>query len=225
MVRMRCGMGVSDALTLWKWRELLVVVEWTLLLENRMDSLFRVCVACLIVTSYDVDSIDESVCEMKWSADSVVYSYSPPITWVWERNHANLLSLDFLIPIHSTSLLYHLHRLALESRNCNHHHSFSFLINTKQSLSNPSPQTHQLNSFQFIIVIPLQSNSPPLPTRNLYPPAFISLQSHSLFIVFRIPLPNSNQLSIISESVHLDEWHTILNYLHSITNPASCPIQ
>ena len=141
MVRMRCGMGVSDALTLWKWRELLVVVEWTLLLENRMESLFAECVACLIVTSCDVDSIDESVCEMKWSADSVVYSYSPPITWVWERNHAILLSLDFLIPIHSTSLLYHLHRLALESRNCNHHHSLSFSSNLIQSIASfPSTQ-------------------------------------------------------------------------------------
>ena len=225
MVRMRCGMGVSDALTLWKWRVSFVVVEWTLLLENRMESLFAESVACLIVTSCDVESIDEFVCEMKWSADSVVYSYSPPITWVWERNHVNLLFLGFSIPIHSASLLYHLHRLALESHNCNHHHFFSFLLIQMQTISNPFPQTHQLNSFQFIIVIPLQSNSPPLPTRNLYPPAFISLQSHSLFIVFRIPLPNSNQLSIISESIHLDEWHTILNYLHSITNPASCPIQ
>ena len=41
------------------------VVERTLLLENRMESLFRVCVACLIVTSCDVESIDEFVCEMK----------------------------------------------------------------------------------------------------------------------------------------------------------------
>ena len=128
MVRMKCGMGVSDALTLWKWR-ITFVVEWTLLLENRMESLFTERVARLIVTSCDVESIDEFVCEMKWSADSVVYSYSPPITWVWERNHANLLSLDFLIPIHSASLLYHLHRLALESRNCNHHHSFPFSSN------------------------------------------------------------------------------------------------
>ena len=78
----------------------LLVVEWTLLLENRMESLFRVCVACLIVTSCDVESIDEFVCEKKWSADSALFSWSPPITWVWERNHANLLSLDFLIPIH-----------------------------------------------------------------------------------------------------------------------------
>ena len=159
MVRMRCGISVSGALTLWKWR-ISFVVERTLLLENRMESLFRESVARMIVTSCDVESIDEFVCERKWSADSVVYSYSPPITWVWERNHANLLSLDFLIPIHSTSLQYHLHRLALESHNCNHHHSFSFLINTKQSLSNPSPQTHQLNSFRFITMIPLQSNSP-----------------------------------------------------------------
>ena len=159
MVRKRCGMGSIDALTLWKWR-ISFVVEWTLLLENRMESLFTVCVACLIVTSCDVESIDEFVCERKWSVDSVVYSYSPPITWVWERNHVNLLFLGFSIPIHSASLLYHLHRLALESHNCNHHHSFSFLINTKQSLSNPSPQTHQLNSFQFITMIPLQSNSP-----------------------------------------------------------------
>ena len=46
MVRMRCGMGVSDALTLWKWR-ISFVVEWTLLLENRMDiSIQSVC--CLL---------------------------------------------------------------------------------------------------------------------------------------------------------------------------------
>ena len=46
MVRMRCRMGVSDALTLWKWR-ISFVVEWTLLLENRMDiSLHREC--CLL---------------------------------------------------------------------------------------------------------------------------------------------------------------------------------
>ena len=135
MVRMRCGMGVSDALTLWKWRVSFVVVEWTLLLENRMESLFAESVACLIVTSCDVESIDEFVCERNWSADSVVYSYSPPITWVWERNHANLLSLDFLIPIHLASLLYHLHRLALESRNCNHHHSFPFSSYLIQSIA------------------------------------------------------------------------------------------
>ena len=128
MVRMRCGMDVSGALTLWKWR-ISLVVEWTLLLENRMDSLFRVCVACLIVISCDVESIDEFVCERKWSVDSALFSWFPPITWVWERNHVNLLFLDFLIPIHSTSLQYHLHRLALESRNCNHHHSFPFSSN------------------------------------------------------------------------------------------------
>ena len=128
MVRMRCGMGVSDALTLWKWR-ISFVVEWTLLLENRMESLFRVCVACLIVTSCDVESIDEFVCERKWSVDSALFSWSPPITWVWERNHANLLFLEFLISFHSASLLYHLHRLALEYRNCNHHHSFPFSSN------------------------------------------------------------------------------------------------
>ena len=43
----------------------LFVVERTLLLENRMESLFRVCVACLVVTSCDVESIDEFVCEKK----------------------------------------------------------------------------------------------------------------------------------------------------------------
>ena len=43
----------------------LFVVERTLLLENRMESLFTESVARLIVTSSDVDSIDESVCEMK----------------------------------------------------------------------------------------------------------------------------------------------------------------
>ena len=43
----------------------LLVVERTLLLENRMDSLFTECVACLIVTSCDVESIDEFVCERK----------------------------------------------------------------------------------------------------------------------------------------------------------------
>ena len=128
MVRMRCGMGVSEALTLWKWRESFVV-EWTLRLENRMESLFIEGVACLIVISCDVESIDEFVCEMKWSADSALLSWSLAITWVWKRNHVNLLSLDFLIPIHSASLQYHLHRLALESRNCNHHHSFPFSSN------------------------------------------------------------------------------------------------
>ena len=59
-----------------------------------------VCVARLIVTSCDVESIDEFVCERKLSVDSVVYSYSPPITWVWERNHVNLLFLGFLISFH-----------------------------------------------------------------------------------------------------------------------------
>ena len=88
-----------------------------------------VCVARLIVTSCDVESIDEFVCERKWSVDSALFSWSPPITWVWERNHVNLLFLGFSIPIHSASLLYHLHRLALESRNCNHHHSFPFSSN------------------------------------------------------------------------------------------------
>ena len=121
-------MGVSDALTLWKWR-ITFVVEWMLLLENRMESLFRVCVACLIVTSCDVESIDEFVCKRKWSADFASFSWSPPITPVWERDHANLLFLGFLISFHSTSLLYHLHRLAFESRNCNHHHSFPFSSN------------------------------------------------------------------------------------------------
>ena len=128
MVRMRCGMGVSDALTLWKWR-ITFVVEWTLLLGNRMESLFIESVTCLIVTSCDIDSIDEFVCERKWSVDSVIFSCSPPITWVWERNHVNLHFLEFSIPIHSASLLYQLHRLALEFHNCNHHHSFSFSSN------------------------------------------------------------------------------------------------
>ena len=128
MVRMKCGMGVSDALTLWKWR-ITFVVEWTLLLENRMESLFTERVARLIVTSCDVESIDEFVCEMKWSADSALFSWSPPITRVWERDHANLLFLGFLISFHSTSLLYHLHRLAFEFHNCNHHHSLSFSSN------------------------------------------------------------------------------------------------
>ena len=128
MVRKRCGMSSIDALTLWKWRNRLLLNKHYSL-KNRMESLFTEDVACLIVTSCDVESIDEFVCEKKWSVDSVVYSYSPPITWVWKRNHANLLSLDFLTPIHSTSLLYHLHRLALESRNCNHHHSLSFSSN------------------------------------------------------------------------------------------------
>ena len=62
--------------------------EWNLSSEG---------VACLIVTSSDVESIDEFICERKWSADSVVYSYSPPIIWVWKRNHANLLFLGFVI--------------------------------------------------------------------------------------------------------------------------------
>ena len=134
MVRMRCRMGVSDALTLWKWR-ISFVVEWTLLLENRMESLFTESVIGLIVTSCDVESIDEFVCERKWSVDSALFSWSPPITWVWERNHANLLFLGFLISFHSTSLLYHLHRLALESRNCNHHHSFPFSSYLIQSIA------------------------------------------------------------------------------------------
>ena len=128
MVRMRCGMSSIDALTLWKWRNCLLLNE-RYSLKTEWISLFGVCVARLIVTSSDVESIDEFVCERKWSVDSALFSWSPPITWVWERNHANLLSLDFLIPIHSTSLLYHLHRLALESRNCNHHHSFPFSSN------------------------------------------------------------------------------------------------
>ena len=157
MVRMRCEMGVSDALTLWKWRSCLLLneryslkTEWNLFIEG---------VARLIVTSCDVESVDEFICERKWSVDSVSLSWSLAITWVWERNHVNLLFLGFSIPILSASLLYHLHHLALEFHNCNHHHSFSFLINTKQSPSNPSPQTHQLNSFRFITMIPLQSNS------------------------------------------------------------------
>ena len=50
------------------------VVEWTLLLENRMESLSKESVARMIVTSSDVESIDEFVCEKKWSVDSVVYS-------------------------------------------------------------------------------------------------------------------------------------------------------
>ena len=140
MIRMRYGMGVSEALTLWKWRESFVV-EWTLLLENRMESLFTEGVACLIVSSCDVESIDEFVCEMKWSVDSVSFSYSPPITWVWESNHANLLFLGFSIPIHSASLPYHLHRLAFEFHNCNHHHSFPFSSNLIQSIASfPSTQ-------------------------------------------------------------------------------------
>ena len=168
MVRMRCGMGSIDALTLWKWR-ISFVVERTLLLENRMESLFTVCVACLIVTSCDVESIDEFVCERKWSVDSVVYSYSPPITWVWERNHANILSLDFLIPIHSTSLLYHLHRLALESRNCNHHHSFPFSSNLIQSIA----------SFPSTQLFPIHHSDPSLIESTYFDTCFPSIH-HSL---------------------------------------------
>ena len=128
----------------------LLVVEWTLLLENRIESLFTECVACLIVTSCDVESIDEFVCERKWSADSVVFSWSTPIIWVWKRNHANLLFLGFSIPIHSASLPYHLHRLALESHNCNHHHSFSFSSYLIQSIA----------SFPSTQLIPIHHNDP-----------------------------------------------------------------
>ena len=71
---------------------------------------------------------------------------------MWERNHANLLSLDFLIPIHSASLLYHLHRLALESRNCNHHHSFPFSSYLIQSIA----------SFPSTQLIPIHHNDPSL---------------------------------------------------------------
>ena len=151
MVRMRCGMGVSDALTLWKWR-ISFVVERTLLLENRMESLFTEGVTCLIVTSCDIESIDKFVCERKWSVDSVVYSYSPPITWVWKRNHANLLFLGFVISFHSASLLYHLHRLALEYHNCNHHHSFPFSSYLIQSIA----------SFPSTQLIPIHHNDPSL---------------------------------------------------------------
>ena len=149
MVRMRCGMGMSDALALWKWR-ISFVVERTLLLENRMESLFTEGVTCLIVTSCDIESIDKFVCERKWSVDSVVFSWSPPITWVWERNHANLLFLDFLISFHSASLLYQSHRLALESHNCNHHHSFPFSSYLIQSIA----------SFPSTQLIPIHHNDP-----------------------------------------------------------------
>ena len=203
MVRMRCGMGVSDALTLWKWR-ISFVVEWTLLLENRMDSLFTECVTCLIVTSCDVESIDEFVCERKWSADSIVYSYSPPITRVWERDHANLLFLGFLISFHSTSLLYHLHRLAFEFHNCNHHHSLSFssncnpysihcLISIKWTHSNSSQwslfyRIHPISTFVsllFTIQWSILMNNPT-------PKSIIQLMSetilfHSVFSITLLP--------------------------------------
>jgi len=118
-----------------------------------MESLFAESVTCLIVTSSHVESIDEFVCERKWSADSVVYSYSPPITWVWERNHASLLILGFVISFLSWSFLYYSPRGIW---NDHPDYSFSFLLIRKQSLFNPSSQTHQLISF--ITVLPLQLN-------------------------------------------------------------------
>ena len=197
MVRMRCGMGVSDALTLWKWRESFVV-EWTLLLENRMESLFTEGVACLIVTSSDVESIDEFVCEMKWSADSVVYSYSPPITWVWNRNHANLLFLDFLISFHSASLLYHIHRLAFEFHNCNHHHSFPFSSNLIQSIA----------SFPSTQLFPIHHSDPSLIESTYFDTCFPSI--HHSVIHFDVQLHAQINYSEL-------EWMSFLFHLYSLS--------
>ena len=193
MVRKRCGMSSIDALTLWKWR-ISFVVEWTLLLENRMDSLFTDSVACLIVTSCDVDSIDEFVCEMKRSVDSIVYSYSPPITWVWERNHVNLLFLGFVISFLSWSFLYYSPRGIW---NDHPDYSFSFLLIRKHSLFNPSSQTHQLNSFHFITLKQLLSN-PSLWTHN------------SILIMWWPILRKTSDLKLLLESCSLLFSHCIL---------------
>ena len=183
MVRMRCGMGVTDALTLWKWRESFVV-EWTLLLENRMDSLFRVCVACLIVTSCDVELIDEFVCEKKWCADSILLSWSLAITWVLERNHANLHFL-VIFPIHSESILHHQHRLSLESHNCNHHHSFPFSSYLIQSIAS-------FPSTQLILI----HHSDPSSIESTYPQFCFFLFTIQWSILMQNPTPKFNHSTL-----------------------------
>ena len=218
MVRMRCGMGVSDALTLWKWR-ITFVVEWTLLLENRMESLFTECVTCLIVTSCDVDSIDKLVCERKWSVDSVIFSCSPPITWVWERNHANLLSLDFLIPIHSTSLQYHLHRLALEFHNYNHHHSLSFSSNCNPysiHCLKPINETYSNSSLWFLfnrILLLCQ-----LATYILLHSFHYSLILSSLFFAFTYLTPINSSSSLIAFTL-MNDIPFLIIYIPSLILP------
>ena len=139
MVRMRCGMGVSDALTLWKWR-ITFVVEWTLLLANRMESLHRGC--C---------SLD---CDLLWCwINRWIRLWKEMICWfcrlfllssdnlsVGEESCESIIPW-FLDPNSFRSILYHLHRLALEYHNCNHHHSFPFSSNLIQSIASfPSTQ-------------------------------------------------------------------------------------
>ena len=123
-----------------------------------------------------------------------LFSWSPPIIWVWKRNHANLLFLGFVISFLSWSFLYYSPRGIW---NDHPDYSFFFLLIRKQSLFNPSSQTHQLNSFHFITLKQLLSN-PSLWTHN------------SILIMWWPILRKTSDLKLLLESCSLLFSHCIL---------------
>jgi len=152
MVRMRCGMGMSDALTLWKWRNRLLLNEhyslktewnlssqcvllawlWPLVMLNQSMNSFvkgndRLILSSILLISSDNLSVGEESCESA-------------IPWI-----LNLISFVVISIILSTGIW-----------NDHPDYSFSFLLIRKQSLFKPSSQTRQLDSF--IALKPLQLN-------------------------------------------------------------------
>ena len=100
MVRMRCGMGVSDALTLWKWRNRLLLNEryslktelylssqrvllawlWPLAMLNQSMNSFvkgndRLILSSILLLSSDNLSVEEESCEsaIPWIRDLISF--------------------------------------------------------------------------------------------------------------------------------------------------------
>ena len=100
MVRMRCGMGISDALTLWKWRNCLLLNEryflktewnlssqnvllawlWPLVMLNQSMNSFvkgndRLILSSILLISSDNLSVGEESCEsaIPWIRDLISF--------------------------------------------------------------------------------------------------------------------------------------------------------
>ena len=118
----------------------------------------------------------------------------------------NLLFLDFLISFHSASLLYHLHRLALESRNCNHHNSFPFSSNLIQSIA----------SFPSTQLIPIHHNDPSSIESTISTLLFL-LFTMQLSILMYNPTPRSI-IQLLSETIL---FHSVffISVLLWVSNP------
>ena len=176
----------------------LLVVEWTLLLENRMDIyLHRVC--CLLD------------CDLLWCwINRWIRLWIEMICWfcfillissdnlsVGEESCESIIPW-FLDPNSFRSILYHLHRLALESRNCNHHHSFPFSSYLIQSIA----------SFPSTQLFPIHHSDPSLIESTYFDTCFPSIH-HSVIHFDVQPHAQINYSEL--------EWMSFLFHLYSLS--------